>query len=263
MTGVIVIPEGAHSILGPSSADRWLNCPGSVLLPGPSPQTEYAAEGTAAHTLSEWVRNSGKPAEAWKGKTLQVGGYQFKIGKSFINSVNRFVEDAAKEGSGPALVEERVHYEEVVAGGFGTLDHARLADWLCRVKDFKHGKGVIVGAKMNAQLMLYAFGVWLKYRWLFDFDRFLLSICQPRVHHFDEWEISLGHLLQWVYDVVRPGAVKALTPGSEIKAGPWCKFCKAKDTCDVRARYKVGHETGTWERPPRDADEELVTLEEE
>src|SRR5438477_12883794 len=115
---VIVIPEGAHSVLGPSSAERWLNCPGSVLLPGPSPQSEYAAEGTAAHTLSEWVR-SGKPLAEFKGRILRVGEYEFKVGKNMMDSVATFVDEVAKEGEGAALTEERVDYEELVEGGFG------------------------------------------------------------------------------------------------------------------------------------------------
>lgn len=235
-----------------------MNCPGSVLLPGPSEQTEYAAEGTAAHTLSEWVRETGKPASHWKGTVLQVGEFQFKVGKSMIDSVTTFVEETAKEGSSPALTEQRIAYEEFVPGGFGTLDHARLADWLCRVKDFKHGKGVQVWPKENPQLMLYALGVWLMYRWLYEFDKFVLSISQPRLRHFEEWEISLGHLLQWAYDVVRPAARMALTPGSPLKAGSHCKFCKAKKTCSVRAQYQTAQATGTWHR---DASEELVVME--
>lgn len=257
MVDVIVIPEGEHSILGPSSAERWLNCPGSVLLPGPSPQSEYAAEGTAAHTLSEWVRETGKRADRWKGTVLQVGEYQFKVGKSMIESVQTFVEEIAQEGSGPALTEERVDYEELVPGGFGTLDHARLRDGWCSVKDFKHGKGVVVAAEDNAQLMLYALGTWFKYRWLYDFDHFVLSICQPRVRHFDEWEVSLGKLLQWGYDVVRPGALRTRPAGAPLKAGPWCKFCKAKDTCAVRAAYKI-----QFERSPDSPGDAFVNLEE-
>jgi Protein of unknown function (DUF2800) len=250
---LIVIPEGEHFALGPSSSERWLNCPGST----GQGQTEYAAEGTCAHTLSEWVRLSGKPAEHWKGVTLQSGEFQFKVGKGMIDSVNTFVEDVVKEGPGAALVEEKVGYNELVAGGFGTADHARLLDWVCRVKDFKHGKGVVVAAKENTQLMLYALGIYFKYRWIYDFDKFVLSICQPRVHHFDEWEVSLGKLLEWGFDVVRPGALR-VHPDAPRVAGPWCKFCGHKNDCPVRAVYKMQHETSTFYRDPS---EELVNLE--
>jgi Protein of unknown function (DUF2800) len=221
-----------------------MNCPGSVLAPGVGKQTEYAAEGTAAHSLSEWVRETGRPASDWKGKVLKVGDFEFKVGKGLIDSVTTFAEEVAREGSGPALTEEMVWYEELVPGGFGTLDHARLNDGVCLVKDFKHGKGVEVYAKDNAQMKLYAVSLFFRYKWVYDFDQFVLSICQPRRKHFDEMELSLGHLLQWAYDEVRPAAKLALTPGAPFKAGNWCKFCKIKDECRVRAKWKMDESRG-------------------
>ena len=234
----IIIPEGAHSILGPSSSERWMNCPGSVLAPGAAGQTKYAAEGTAAHELSKWVRETGKPASDWKGTTLVVGDFQFKVGKPMIDSVTEFVRREA-EVPGAELIEDMVAYEELVPGGFGTLDGGKLEDWLCTLTDLKHGTGVKVFAKLNSQLMLYAIGVYMKYKWIYDFDRFVLRICQPRLRHFETFEISLGHLLQWGFDVVRPAAKLAMTPGAPIVAGSWCKFCKIKDSCQVRAAYKM------------------------
>lgn len=215
-----------------------MNCPGSVLAPGVGKQTKYAAGGTAAHELSKWVRETGKPASDWKGATLVVGDFQFKVGKPMIESVQTFVDrEAALPGA--ALIEEMVAYEELVPGGFGTLDAAKLEDGLCTVTDLKHGTGVKVFAKDNSQLMLYAVGVFLKYKWLYEFDHFRLRICQPRLRHFEEFEISMGRLMQWAYDEVRPAAKLAMTPNAPIVAGPWCKFCKIKETCSTRADYKM------------------------
>lgn len=238
MSETIVLSEGLHSELGPSSSDRWMNCPGSVLATrGMKGQSEYAAEGTAAHELSKWVRETGKPALDWKGTTIVVGDYQFKVGKPMIDSVQTFVDDCAKL-PGDAYFEERVDYEEIVPGGFGTSDDIRITEGLCTVTDLKHGTGVKVFAKENSQLKLYALGTYWKHRWLYEFDRIVLRICQPRLRHFETDEISLGHLLQWGFDVVRPAAKIAMTPGAPIVAGPWCKFCKIKETCKVRADYK-------------------------
>ena len=45
-----------HSKLSPSSASRWINCPGSIKLIAQCPESEtsvHAAEGTVAHDLGE------------------------------------------------------------------------------------------------------------------------------------------------------------------------------------------------------------------
>jgi hypothetical protein len=239
MSEVIILRDGLHSELGPSAAEKWLACPGSVLASRgvPGKQTKYAAEGVAAHTLSEWSRNEGKPTSAWKGVTLKVDDFSFKIGKSMVEGVQKFVDDVSAIPGAP-IVEEMVGYEELVPGGFGTLDDGRLEDGLCTVTDLKFGQGVKVFAKDNPQMKLYSLGLFFKYKWIYDFDKFVMKICQPRLRHFEEDEISLGHLLQWGYDVVRPGAKLALTPGAPIVAGKHCKFCRLKDTCKVRAEYK-------------------------
>lgn len=232
------IEEGLHSELGPSSSDRWMNCPGSVLATrGMKGQSEYAAEGTAAHTLSQWVRETGKPAADWKGWKLKVGEFQFTVGKPMIESVQTFVDDCAKQ-PGDAYYETMVRYDPWVLEGFGTLDDARIGDNICTVTDLKHGTGVKVFAHENSQLKLYALGLFWTYGWMYDFDKFVLRICQPRLRHFESFEISLGRLMQWAYDVVRPAARLTQSPNAPIIAGSWCKFCKLKETCEVRAEYK-------------------------
>lgn len=232
-------------------------CPYSVLASrGVSkPSTEYASEGVAAHTLSEWVREQKKPASHWKGTVLKVGEFEFKVGKAFIEGVQTFVDDC-EELPGVPVIEGQVAYGELVEGGFGTLDDARIQDGMCVVTDLKFGRGVQVYAKDNPQIKLYALGLFFTHGWAFEFDRFVLRISQPRLHHFEEDEISLGHLLQWGYDVVRPAAKRALKPGAEIKAGSHCKFCPLKDTCAVRAAYKT-----TFERSPDSPEQAFINLE--
>lgn len=251
MSDVIVLEPGEHSEFGPSSAERWMNCPGGK----GQGQTEYAAEGTVAHWLSEQVRLTGLPASTWKGRIVRSGEYEFKIGKAFIDSVTTFCEDVEKIPGMP-VIEGRVRYDELVPGGFGTLDDARVKDDLCVITDLKHGKGVVVEAESNSQLMLYSLGLFFGLKWVFSFDRFVMRISQPRRRHFVESEISLGRLLQWGYDEVRP-AYKRATTSSERKAGPWCKFCAYKNDCSVRAAYKTEND-----RSPDSPEDAFINLNE-
>lgn len=242
MNQVLEVAEGAHSILGPSSAERWINCPGSVLATKDMPDTPstYAVEGTAAHTLSEWVRRENKPASEWLGTTIRVtrgnAHWDVEVDEEMVDSVQEFV-DKVNEYPGMELIEARVSYEQFIPGGFGTLDSAKLTSNLVRVTDFKHGQGVKKYAKDNPQLMLYAVGVDALHGWVYDsWDKVVLAISQPRLDHYDEWETSLSSIAEWMREVAVPAAKAALSPGAPFKAGEHCQFCKIKATCKVRAQ---------------------------
>lgn len=249
MTQPVVI-EHAHSELGPSASDRWINCPGSVLaIRGiKAPTSVYAAEGTSAHTLSEWCRVQGVSAAKFKGVVLEVDGHKFKVGKPMIEATDKFCAYVGKM-TGIPFYEKRVSYEPWAPGGFGTLDDARLAA-RCYITDYKYGKGVLVHAKGNTQLMLYALGLYYEYRHLFDFEEFVLTVFQPRLNHIDAWTISLKDLLQWADFVAEPIATRALQPGAPFKAGEWCRFCPIKQTCRTRLNADLGSPLA-GRRPPR------------
>lgn len=255
---IVVVPEGEHSRLGPSSGERVINCPGSVLASQglPDVPSSYALEGTAAHTVSEWVRVRKLPAETYKGVTLQITRGQehwnVKCGKAMVLSVQQFCDRVAKL-PGIELVEARVDYTSFlfdpldldIVPAFGTSDSIKLEDNVCYVGDFKHGTGVKKDAKMNEQLMLYALGTYLNWNWAYTFDTFDLRIYQPRIKHFDQAEITLPRLLEWAGDVAKPAMLRALKPGAPMKAGHWCQFCRVKKTCAVRAAYRRQRDTAS------------------
>lgn len=259
MTRLVVVEDGLHSDLGPSSADRWINCPGSVLLCKTLPEREsrFAAEGTAAHTLSQWCREKNLPASRFKGIIIKTGGFEFPVDQAFADGVQEFV-DYVNQYEGDAGYELRVTYEKWVKGGFGTLDDARLRDLFCALTDLKFGKGVQVFAKENAQLKLYGLGVYNDFKHLYDFDKFVLTVHQPRLDHVDEWETNIKDTLEWAEDVVRPAAVLAMKPGAPFKAGKWCMFCKAKLTCRTRAESIFTDVVGEFEDLDEAVDKAMV-----
>lgn len=244
MNNVVEVAEGEHWELGPSAAERWMHCPGSVLASRGKPDTpsKYAIEGTAAHTVSEWVRRRGVPASTFKGTIIRVQHApndkgethsDVKCGKPMVESVDTFVKHVAPRRNEMQLIEARVHY----AYGAGTLDDGRLSKGLGKSTDFKHGTGVKKYAKMNPQLLHYAIGLHLAWDWLYGFKNWVLGICQPRLRHFDEWEISAKDLLDWYDDVAMPAAWRALTPNQPRVAGDWCQFCRIRKTCSTKAEY--------------------------
>lgn len=247
--------EPAHSPLGPSSSERWINCPGSVLATRGMPDTdsEYSIEGTAAHTLSEIARIENKPVQKYLGDHVPVKLVNGKtraieVTQEMVDGVQEFI-DYVEVMPGDAFFEVRLRYDEYVPpvldnegnvlepGGYGTGDDLRVTDGWSDVTDFKFGKGIKVYAKRNTQLMLYALGLYLRHRHLYDFQGFRLHIAQPRINHIDMWEITVEDLLKWAEEVVKPAAILARSPGAPFKAGDWCQFCKIRETCDTRTAH--------------------------
>ena len=104
----VVPEEEAHSRLGPSASERWLNCLGSVRYTADMPGTEsdYAAEGTAAHELSEWCRVQGKKAEHWLGQEIHAQGKRIPVTWEMVHAVQKFV-DYTERLEGDPYYEER------------------------------------------------------------------------------------------------------------------------------------------------------------
>ncbi len=55
----------AHSVLAPSSAHRWMHCPGSVNLERlfPNQSSAYAEEGTLAHAWAAFALDKDNQAQ--------------------------------------------------------------------------------------------------------------------------------------------------------------------------------------------------------
>ena len=237
-----------HSPIGPSSAGRWMQCPASVAfsIDLPDTPTGYAAEGTAAHLVTEFCRLQGVEAEELVG--LKVGDVE--ISKAMSAHCQEFV-DLCGEFDGEMLVEELVHFDEYAAvkvkgkeyKGFGTADDIRLREGHAVITDFKYGRGVGVEAKGNHQLMLLALGVHQTYGFYYEIERFTLCIHQPRAGGWKSVNVSLKQLLKWEEKVLRPAVEAVNSANAEFKASTrsdgHCRFCRAKNRCKARLRSFV------------------------
>ncbi len=236
-----------HSPVGPSSGERWLFCPGSVAATQDMPDTtsDFAAEGTFAHYITELARKEGNDAKYYQGFTSEDG--KWTCDKEMVDAVQNFL-DYMEQWEGDTFVEQRVSYDAWVENGFGTSDHicVEIDKKHCVVADFKYGKGIQIFAKGNIQGKLYALGVFQDFGHLYDIDDFTIVISQPRIDHRDQWQMSTEKLLSWAEEVVEPAgirveravehfAVNGKIPDEFFKAGAWCQWCKIKGDCKIRA----------------------------
>ena len=238
------IPAAAegHSVFSPSASHMWLACPGSLLpnLAAPDTSGVDAAIGTVAHKEAEtWLRTSATPRQRLVTNIPDHPGLTIEVDQEMIDAVGSYVEwcNSVADGASYVAVEQKVDFSRwtPLPGQTGTADH--VAIWGSRFggdvifTDLKYGKGVKVFAEDNPQLMMYALGIYDEWDWAYDIKKFTLRICQPRLGHFDSWEITTKDLLRFGEKVHR-GAHQALQPDAPRLAGEkQCRFCKVKATC--------------------------------
>ena len=227
----------AHAKLSASGSARWLNCTGSVkaeqsFKDSSSPAAEY---GTCAHELADIVLSTGKDIDSFLGQTLNDAP-RVKVDQEMIDNVQGYVNYVQSFG-GEQFYEVRLDYSHLVPNGFGTSDAVVIVDNVIHVIDLKMGKGVVVDAENNTQGMLYALGAVEEYGYLYDFDKVVIHIYQPRVSNFSTWELSILDLTLFG-EYVTKQAIEALSDDAPRTPGDkQCQWCKAKATCPALLKH--------------------------
>lgn len=221
--------DRAHALLSASSAHRWLNCPPSAVAAElyPHETSEFAAEGTQAHEVAEaFVRASLTPLSVETEPSPDATPEMLDCAAGY----NAYIRQQFSGDSHRVLLEQRVDFSDWVPGGFGTCDCIILQGETMDVIDYKFGKGVLVNAYLNPQLMLYGLGALNDYGLAVDVQTVRLHIYQPRINNISVCEVSAQDLLTWA-DSVREVAAVAAQGGGEYRAGDWCKFCPHAGEC--------------------------------
>lgn len=222
-----------HSKYGASSANRWLNCPGSVELIKQVPEggsTPYAQEGTRAHALAEYCLKNSLDA---------VNVEEFE-GEAVIDNMAEAVQEyldylrqKANRKSVKMLIETAFNLDYIHKGMFGTNDACLFDSMLdtLEVVDYKHGAGVAVSPDENEQLMYYGLGAANLYK-LPSNARVILTIVQPRAlgDSIKSWETTAGFLYDFGQEL-KAGVERTKVKNPELKEGDWCKFCPAFAIC--------------------------------
>lgn len=240
-----------HAKLSASGASRWMACPPSVNLEQqfPDKETEFAAEGTLAHSLAEVILryNNGE----FTKKAFSTRLNKLKKESLYNQEMQEYIEDYAQmvweqfnqaKATCPdaqILFEQRLDYSEYVPDGFGTGDVVIIADDLVQVIDLKYGKGVGVSAIDNPQLRLYGLGAYLEHSMLYDIQRIKMTIIQPRLDNISTEELTVEVLLDWAEKEVSPKAQMAINGDGEFCVGDHCRFCKAFAVCREQKDYQM------------------------
>ena len=241
----------AHSRCSPSGSSQWMTCTASIgfveslIAAGKikaNTTSEAAEEGTGAHELLEKCRNTGKPPEAFRGKTFNG----FIADTEMIDAVDNaltYLHLIEAE-----CLEPECHSELMVPlpwiDGKGHIDEVILDRMMgvLHVFDYKHGKGVFVDVEENTQLGLYALGALAHFCLDLSSTEVILHIGQPRClkaghSTMRSWEASPAWLASLIFDSAE--AYNRIDDGKGVfnPGDKQCYWCDARNHCEARAKF--------------------------
>ena len=254
-----------HAVLSASSSERWINCPPSARLceAYENKGSDYAAEGTDAHTLCEYRLKQalGIPTEdpienlSWYNEEME------ECAAGYAAYVVELLETAKQTCSDPVvMIEQRVDFSRWVQEGFGTADCILIADGVLNIVDYKHGKGVEVSAEGNTQLSLYSLGALEIFDGIYDIDRVCVHIFQPRKSNVVSSMMDKADLYEWADTELTEKAQLAYEGQGSFSCGEWCRFCKAKAECRERAEANLALARYEFQSPALLNDEEIADI---
>lgn len=267
----------AHSFYSPSKGHMWGECFGAMAYPenqrGGGSST-YADDGTASHELAAWALDTGLDCAAFRdmvSPVIIVNGREYAVDDERCEYVQTYVDEIGRRSLGRRLfVEFRVDLSRYLGEGQGgTSDAVIVADNVLEVHDLKYGTGERVYASYgspldpsrrlpNHQLALYAAGVRDDVRMMgYEVDKVVLAIHQPRLNHFDEYEITSAELDAFVskmtyavekneqamvHAVDSPEHQRLLFPSEKT-----CRWCRAKHRCPALAAFVASNVRADFE----------------
>ena len=252
-----------HSIYSASGAHRWMACPPSALLEQqfPNETSSFAEEGTAAHDLGEHKLKKALKMRSRKPTSPYQSDEMDEMTDLYVEYCLEVIEKAKENCKDlQILIEQKLDFSDYVPEGFGTGDLVIVGTGTLHVIDLKYGRGVIVSAEKNPQMMLYALGALSLFEMLYDIDKVSMTIVQPRVDNFSTYELSVEELLTWAEEELKPKALLASKGEGEFCAGEHCRFCRAKNQCRARAIKNLELLKYEFQDPSLLSDDEIAEI---
>lgn len=259
---------GKHAELPASGAERWINCPASVREEKKEPpkgSSKYARQGTAAHFILEHSLLEKVDAEHFIGRKVatiideqgETDGAEgavwaddkewrkckakdnfevYTVDREMVDAVQLALDAVRDDPFDDGMAVQTEVYsslDEVDERIGGTADvHRQCIDGWIDLFDYKHGAGVVVEAKGNLQLKIYALGlVMTRYPMCHGVRA---NIIQPRAPHVDgpvRSESWTKKELEAFKEELRSTVAKIDLDDPPYKAGKWCRWCSAAYRC--------------------------------
>jgi hypothetical protein len=224
-----------HAKLSPSSAARWMTCPGSVTLSEgiEDKSSKNADEGSMMHAFAAKCLETGTDAAGYVGQTDKDTGLILQAGQ--VKDVQFYVDhvrDIVKATGGTLMVEQRLPIGWLTGeeGAHGTADAVIVTPDELIIVDAKFGFKE-VDADENPQLMIYAAAAWDELKVAYDFQRVRIAISQPRLLAKPEFSFSMDDMQKFIIEVAFSADLTRLFPDQLVPSEKACQWCRAKAIC--------------------------------
>ena len=224
-----------HAKLSPSSAARWMTCPGSVTLSEgiEDKSSSNANEGSMMHAFAAKCLETGTDAAGYVGQTDKDTGLILQAGQ--VKDVQFYVDhvrDIVKATGGELHIEQRLPIGWLTGeeGAHGTADAVIVTPDELIVVDAKFGFK-LVDADENPQLMIYAAAAYDELKVAYDFKRVRIAISQPRLMAKPEFTFSMAELYGFIEQVAFSAELTRNETDVFVPSTKGCQWCRAKPVC--------------------------------
>ena len=226
-----------HAPFGSSTAERVINCPGSVALNAKSPEqppSEYAAKGSAQHALIEHLLLEGGEPESFVGATFADVVIDEELAEG-VRIAFDAAEELLKDYEGDQLVEQRLAIVENEV--FGTGDVVGISGDGTRALIADHKFGYMEVSADSAQLKFLAAALLADPAMAGvsrDIEEFELAIIQPSFDPPVTKATATRAEIEVFLRTIRLAHSASKAPSAEVRMGSWCKWCRAKAICPAQ-----------------------------
>ena len=237
-----------HFPLSASGGAIWSACTQSYMAGKDFPDRggTFAAEGTYAHAMAEYIMRRFVQGVENPDDLTGFDTNSEYYSPAMVEYVHQYTDlccekvVAARKADkfAACLVEQKLHFDSIVPGGFGTGDLVIIADGEVNVVDLKYGQGIPVSAENNVQLQIYAVAAIEQFAFAYDFDKVRMTIVQPRNNGVSEQVKTVEELTEWG-KWMHGRAEMALKGEGDFVAGKHCRFCKAAPRCKALSEYNL------------------------
>jgi hypothetical protein len=255
-----------HSVFSPSGAEMTTTCAESLVINALADDDTNidSATGTVAHWLGEkWLKNKQRPS-SWIGKTRTIKGFKILIDEEMLEFVHDYVKKcrALAKVSEESFTERRVDISDLtpIPKQGGTMDFGGMGPGWLKVIDLKYGKEPVlcydpVTGKFNKQLCIYAWGVFLEFDWLYNFQTITICISQPRlVPGWEEVTLTRAELMEVVDDIREKWAYNWKNPKGRTPSIKGCRWCADRAKCPALYLF-MAEETNVFRNHSDDDDD--------